>query len=191
MAAGEIRMDEIIPDEMGNIPQPMNLRAHLFPDDSLGNCIPKIASEKRKILYLSDRDNKRIIRVDLDNWKAFRSPPMRGLPLVSYEFTVLDGLVFIVNMLGSSLLCWDSYVGPSTEWGLQGRCLYVSSALDEYLYRVVLYEGFKVEKICYVGRAQQLRYSPRRGLVALVNTYFNRVETWQETCWVTSTRQSA
>ncbi|KAF4666238.1 hypothetical protein FOL46_003189 [Perkinsus olseni] len=115
MAAGEIRMDEIIPDEMGNIPQPMNLRAHLFPDDSLGNCIPKIASEKRKILYLSDRDNKRIIRVDLDNWKAFRSPPMRGLPLVSYEFTVLDGLVFIVNMLGSSLLCWDSYVGPSTE----------------------------------------------------------------------------
>ncbi|KAF4719722.1 hypothetical protein FOZ62_028257 [Perkinsus olseni] len=188
------------------MPQPMDLRAHLFSDDSLGKCIPKVASEKGKILYLSDRNNKRIIRVDLDDGKTFRSPPMRGLPLVSYEFAVLDGLVFIVNMLDSSILCWDSYAGLSTEWvlitrtvprprglslGLQGRCLYVSSALDEYLYRVILYEGFKVEKLCYVGQAQQLSYSPRRGLVALVNTYFNRVETWQETCWVTSTRQSA
>lgn len=180
-------------------PQPVNLRDQLALEASLGRCIPKVASEKGKLLYLSDRDNKRIIRADLVNGEVLRSPPMRGLPLISYEFAVLDGVVFIVNMLDSTILCWNSSGGLSATWcvitrtiprprglslGLQGRCLYVSSALDEHLYRVNLHDDFRVEKVCYVGQAQQLSYSPGRGLIALVNTYFNRVETWQEACWL-------
>ncbi|KAF4675374.1 hypothetical protein FOL47_007832 [Perkinsus chesapeaki] len=175
----------------------LDLRAWLFRDGSLGPCVPKVIAEGGELLYLSDRDNKCIVRVNLNTGVSVRSPVICGAPLISYEFAVLKGLVFVVNLLDSSVFCWDS-LGASSwltvtnsvprprglSLGLHGKCLYVSSALDEHLYRVLLYDYFKVERICYIGQAQQLSYSSSEGLVALVNTYFNRVETWQETSWM-------
>ncbi|EER05791.1 hypothetical protein, conserved [Perkinsus marinus ATCC 50983] len=66
-------------------PQPVNLRDQLALEASLGRCIPKVASEKGKLLYLSDRDNKRIIRADLVNGEVLRYPSGNNVILRNFH----------------------------------------------------------------------------------------------------------